>query len=76
VLAHQWRRQWQAAVLTLVIAATFDLLFFFINELPATVPVALALLVTEGWQWWRQRRLSAVRPHPSMRADAIPRQAR
>jgi hypothetical protein len=76
VLAHQWRRQWQAAVLTLAIAGCFDLLFFFIDELPATVPVALALLVTEGWQWWRQRRLSAVRRHPSMRADAIPRQAR
>ena len=76
VLASQWRRQWHAAVLTLVLAGVFDLLFFFINELPATVPVALALLVTEGWQWWRQRQLSAVRRRPSMRADAIPRQAR
>jgi hypothetical protein len=76
VLASQWRRQWQAAVLTLAIAAVFDLLFFFISELPATVPVALALLVTESWQWWRQRQVSAVRPRPSMPADAIPRQAR
>jgi hypothetical protein len=50
VLASQWRRQWQAAVLTLVIAAVFDLLFLAISELPATVPVALALLVTEGWE--------------------------
>ena len=72
VLAAQWRRQWQAAVLTLVIAAAFDLLFLAISELPATVPVALALLVTEGWA-----RLSVVRRRrPSMRADAIPRQAR
>jgi hypothetical protein len=72
VLAAQWRRQWQAALLTLAIAAAFDLLFFFISELPATVPVALALLITEGW-----RRLSAVdRRRLSMRADAIPRQAR
>jgi CHASE2 domain-containing sensor protein len=76
VLAHQWRRQWQAAVLTLVIAGCFDLLFFFINELPATVPVALALVVTEGWQWRQQRRVSVARRRPSMRADAIPRQAR
>ena len=76
VLASQWRRQWQAALLTLAIAAVFDLLFLVISELPATVPVALALVVTEGWQWWRQRRLSAVRRRPSMRADAIPRQAR
>jgi len=72
VLASQWRRQWQAALLTLVIAGCFDLLFFFVNELPATVPVALALVVTEGWQRvsvLRRRRLS-------MRAAAIPRQAR
>jgi uncharacterized membrane protein len=72
VLASQWRRQWQAAVLTLAIAAVFDLLFLVIAELPATVPVALALLVTEGWQ-----RVSVLRRRrPSMRAGAIPRQAR
>jgi hypothetical protein len=76
VLASQWRRQWQAAVLTLVIAGCFDLLFFFIDELPATVPVALALLVTEAWQWRQQRRVSVGPRHRSMRADAIPRQAR
>jgi hypothetical protein len=73
VLAAQWRRQWQAALLTLAIAALFDLLFLVISELPATVPVALALLITEGWRW-----VSAADRHrrPSMRADAIPRQAR
>jgi len=72
VLAAQWRRQWHAALLTLAIAALFDLLFLVIAELPATVPVALALLVTEGWQ----RVSVASRRRPSMRADAIPRQAR
>jgi hypothetical protein len=73
VLAWQWRRQWHAALLTLAIAALFDLLFLVISELPATVPVALALIVTEGWRW-----ISAAdrRRRPSMRADAIPRQAR
>lgn len=72
VLASQWRRQWQAAVLTLAIAAVFDLLFLVISELPATVPVALALIVIEAYG-----RVSAVRRRrPSMRADAIPRQAR
>ena len=73
VLAAQWRRQWQAALLTLALAALFDLLFLAISELPATVPVALALLITEGWRW-----VSAAdrRRRPSMRADAIPRQAR
>ncbi|HEY1833974.1 MAG TPA: hypothetical protein VGG08_06015, partial [Solirubrobacteraceae bacterium] len=61
------------ALLTLVLAAIFDLLFFFISELPATVPVALALIVMELCS-----RVSAAgrRRRPSMRADAIPRQAR
>ena len=72
VLATQWRRQWQAALLTLALAALFDLLFLVISELPATVPVALALLITEAWQ----RVSAATRRRPSMRADAIPRQAR
>jgi hypothetical protein len=73
VLASQWRRQWQAALLTFAIAAVFDLLFFFLSELPATVPVALALIVMEVYE-----RVSVRRRHrrPSMRADAIPRQAR
>jgi hypothetical protein len=35
--------QTRAAALTAAIALAFDLLFFFVNELPATVPVALAL---------------------------------
>ncbi|MBV9414613.1 MAG: hypothetical protein JO363_06510 [Solirubrobacterales bacterium] len=73
VLASQWRRQREAALLTFALAAVFDLLFLVISELPATVPVALALLVTEGWQ-----RVSVLRRRrcASMRADAIPRQAR
>ncbi len=50
VLAQNVRRQRSAALLTLVIAALFDLLFLVINELPATVPVALALIVAELWQ--------------------------
>jgi hypothetical protein len=49
VLAGDWRRQRIGALMTLVIAALFDLLFLVINELPATVPVALALIVTELW---------------------------
>jgi hypothetical protein len=39
-----------AAIVCLVIAALFDLLFFVTNELPATVPVAATLLVTELWR--------------------------
>jgi hypothetical protein len=47
VLAGQRNRQRQAAALTLIFAAAFDLLFFILNDLPATVPVALALIATE-----------------------------
>jgi hypothetical protein len=56
VLAERWRTQWQAALLTLVLAGLFDLLFFAVSELPATVPVALALIVVEVGTRLRRRR--------------------
>lgn len=48
------RAQWTAALATFVIACAFDLLFFVVNELPATVPVALAICLMQvalvlGW---------------------------
>jgi hypothetical protein len=43
------RRQRIAALVTFVFAAAFDLLFFAVDELPATVPVALAMLALELW---------------------------
>jgi hypothetical protein len=49
VLANQIHRQRQAAALTLLFAAAFDLLFFALSELPATVPVASALIASELW---------------------------
>lgn len=70
VLAADVRRQRQAAVLTLLLAAVFDLLFLVLNELPATVPVALALIVMEVWG-----RSSAAR-RQSRPAGVIPRPAR
>jgi hypothetical protein len=45
--ARDPRLQRTAALLTLLFAALFDLLFLVINELPATVPVALALVVVQ-----------------------------
>jgi hypothetical protein len=36
-----------AALLTLIVAGLFDLLFLVVDNLPATVPVALALLIVE-----------------------------
>jgi hypothetical protein len=78
VLAREARRQWPVALLTLVLAGAFDLLFFVLNELPATVPVALALIFTEAYAYWRRRRRLAPSAdrRPSTPADAIPRPAR
>jgi hypothetical protein len=54
------RRQFLAAVLVAVLALLFDLLFFAVDELPSTVPVAVALALM---QWGgRRRRLGPVVP--------------
>ena len=47
LLAATRRRQLQAAVLVAMLALAFDLLFFVVDSLPATVPVALALALLE-----------------------------
>ena len=70
VLAANRRRQNAAALLTLVLASAFDLLFLTVSELPATVPVALALIVIEAWP-----RINAGRRR-SKQADATPQPAR
>jgi hypothetical protein len=46
LLAAALGRRWQlrGAALTVTLALAFDLLFLLVNELPATVPVALALI--------------------------------
>lgn len=70
VLAKDVVRQRAGALLTLVIAALFDLLFLTVSELPATVPVALALLALEG----RDRvRLRALRRSASGVLETAPR---
>jgi hypothetical protein len=43
-------RQRAVAALAAVLALGFDLLFFAVNELPATVPIALALLIATAWE--------------------------
>jgi len=47
VLATSWPTQRRAALLSAGLALAFDLLFFAVPELPATVPVAAALIVVE-----------------------------
>ncbi len=49
LLAHDRRLQLRGAAVTAVIVLAFDLLFFAVDQLPATVPVALALAVLELW---------------------------
>jgi hypothetical protein len=68
VLAREGRRQGSAALLTLVLAGLFDLLFFVLNELPATVPVALALILGELWR--RRSRATRQRPVATESAEA------
>jgi prepilin signal peptidase PulO-like enzyme (type II secretory pathway) len=49
VLAREGlRRQLTGALMTLVFAGLFALLFFVVNELPATVPVAATVIVLEA----------------------------
>jgi hypothetical protein len=71
LVARSGYRQRRVALLTLAFAAAFDLLFLFVHELPATVPVALALIASE----LDQRRPSAARRR-SRREVATPRPAR
>jgi hypothetical protein len=73
LLAGQGRRQWLGALLTLGLAAAFDVLFLVVNELPATVPVALAVIVLEID---RRRRAVSRGRRRWPRADALPRQAK
>jgi hypothetical protein len=66
LLSAHTRVQRSAALLTLGLAAVFDLLFlvhkiYYQTGLPATVPVALALIVLEGY-WWRTRRRGSAAP--------------
>jgi hypothetical protein len=55
LLAAERPRQIEGALLVAALALTFDLLFFAVHELPATVPVALALALVQ----WRKRLASA-----------------
>ena len=69
-LAPNPRLQRGAALATFVIAALFDLLFFVIDELPATVPVALAVIVVEVWT-----RRDRIRRTFTRARDPVPRRA-
>lgn len=59
--------QLRGALLTAVLALCFDLLFFFVDELPATAPVALTLIVVLAV---RRRRSAPLEPAPAPAASA------
>jgi len=50
LLARDRRLQLTGAAVAAVIGIGFDLLFFAVDELPATVPIALTLAVLELWR--------------------------
>jgi hypothetical protein len=64
VLAVEGRRQLPVALLVLVLAAAWDLLFFAFDTLPATVPVAVALLIVEARPRIVRRRRAPQPPSP------------
>lgn len=64
--------QLRAAKLAALLALSFDLLFFFVDELPATVPVALTLIVLTVA---RRRRFSRSGRAPAPEASAGPRRS-
>jgi len=65
------RAQLRGAALTAALALCFDLLFLLVSELPATVPVALALIITGVA---RRRQSARRRSHrASPRRESTPR---
>jgi hypothetical protein len=59
VLAAERRAQWPAAALVLLCSILWDLLFFHYDTLPATVPVAAALVILESRKWASRLRRGA-----------------
>ncbi len=60
--------QVRAAILAALLALGFDLLFFVVNELPATVPIALTLLILLAVRRWRRSAGSPGRRAPALGA--------
>ncbi|HET7443374.1 MAG TPA: hypothetical protein VFJ57_01805 [Solirubrobacterales bacterium] len=65
MLARDRRLQLTGAAIAAVIGISFDFLFFAVDELPATVPIALTLAVLELWGRCRPR--AASQPESSSR---------
>lgn len=61
ILAHDRKLQLRGAALAAVVCPAFDLLFFAVDELPATVPIALTLAILEIDNRLRQRTRAGTR---------------
>lgn len=72
VLAVERRAQLPIALLVLAVSIAWDGLFFVFDTLPATVPVALALLGAEASRALRARRLARLGPAAAARAPSQP----
>jgi hypothetical protein len=72
VLAANRTTQWAAAVLTLLLASAMDVLFLVLDELPATVPVAVTLIVIEAARLYRAKRAPRDRGRREKTRPAVP----
>lgn len=64
------RRQEVGALLVAVLALAFDLLFFVVDELPSTVPVAVALALVQLWSARQRPGPERVRVVPGLKGEA------
>jgi hypothetical protein len=67
------RPPWRWALAVLALALAFDLLFLVVDVLPATVPVALALLLREQVRRGRPRRRAPTRARRARARNALKR---
>jgi hypothetical protein len=70
LLAAQTRLAWRGAVIAALAALALDLLFFAVNELPATVPIAVTLAILEAGELRATRRREAGAIGHAVEADA------
>jgi hypothetical protein len=64
LLAAQFARQRRAALIAAGVGLAMNLLFFVVDELPATVPIALTLLALEAGAWRSRRAANVGGPAP------------
>src|SRR3954453_11955166 len=73
LLASQRRSQLEAALLAAILGLGFDLLFFAVDLLPTTVPIAVTLALLEARDRRRAARAAERRGQPSLRPVPLPR---